>query len=234
MLVRRRPAQESRALEVAPLFAGVHTDTLIGHVSDTAGALGEVHNPAIASPFRYRQWLFAQTGRLAAFADARTPLVASVPEFLRAGIQGGTDAEVIFHLFLSFLHDAGQLDDRDSSPLAIAEALRSALAQSDTVSSEFAAGPSRVNLMVTNGACLVALRGSEAMATRAFAGRADADALFADDAELLRRIPDVERVAFTLIASDFEGGAVPPLWNTVPDRAMVILTRAGAPRLELF
>ena len=41
----------------------------------------------------------------------RERLVASVPEFLRSGIRGDTDAEVLFHVFLSFLHDAGRLND---------------------------------------------------------------------------------------------------------------------------
>ena len=43
------------------------------------------------------------------FDSIRDRLVASVPEFLRSSIRGETDAEILFYVFLSFLHDAGRL-----------------------------------------------------------------------------------------------------------------------------
>ena len=86
----------------------MRADLVVGHVRHaTIGALRTENT----HPFRYRQWLFAQTGTVSEFDQVRERLIASVPEFLRSGIRGETDAEVVFHVFLSFLHDAGRLND---------------------------------------------------------------------------------------------------------------------------
>ena len=109
VLIRRRPIDERPELDVASLAADVRADLLLGHVRHaTVGALRTENT----HPFRYRQWLFAQTGTVYDFEQVRERLVGSVPEFLRSGIRGETDAEVVFHVFLSFLHDAGLLEPR--------------------------------------------------------------------------------------------------------------------------
>src|SRR5579859_6454509 len=108
VLMRRRPIDERQDVDVARLAADVRADLVVGHVRHaTVGALRTENT----HPFRYRQWLFAQTGTVTQFDQVRERLVASVPEFLRAGIRGETDSEVLFHVFLSFLHDAGRLND---------------------------------------------------------------------------------------------------------------------------
>src|SRR5579884_2072825 len=108
VLMRRRPIDERQELDVAKLAGDVRADLLIGHVRHaTVGALRTENT----HPFRYRQWLFAQAGTVSDFDRVRERLMGSVPEFLRAGIRGDSDAEIVFQVFLSFLHDAGKLDD---------------------------------------------------------------------------------------------------------------------------
>ena len=108
VLMRRRPIDERPDIDVAKLAGDVRADLVVGHVRQaTIGPLRTENT----HPFRYRQWLFAETGTVSEFDQVRERLIASVPEFLRSGIRGDTDAEVIFHVFLSFLHDAGRLND---------------------------------------------------------------------------------------------------------------------------
>src|SRR5580692_2374 len=128
VLMRRRPIDERPEIEVANLAGDVRADLVVGHVRQaTIGALRTENT----HPFRYRQWLFAQTGTVSEFDHVRERLVASVPDFLRSGIRGETDAEVVFHVFLSFLHDAGRLGDVQADGALMRDALRSCLAVVD-------------------------------------------------------------------------------------------------------
>ncbi len=232
VLVRRRPVLDGDAVDVASLLANVRCDSLIAHVACAEVEAGG-RRADNTHPFRYRQWLFAQTGRVAGFDEARDALVSSVPDFLRSGIRGDTDAEVLFHMFLSFLHDAGQLGGRVAAPTAAADALRSAVVQADAVTSQFGAGAPGVNILATDGHTLVGFNGRGGLALRTFAGRADADAILGDDGQLARRIPELERVSFSLVASDFDSGSAPPGWKAVADRAMVTVTRGSDAKIEV-
>ncbi|HTQ41108.1 MAG TPA: class II glutamine amidotransferase, partial [Polyangiaceae bacterium] len=95
VLMRRRPIDERPEIDVAKLAADVRADLVLGHVRHaTVGALRTENT----HPFRYRQWVFAQTGTVSEFERIKDRLVASVPDFLRSGIRGDTDAEVVFHV----------------------------------------------------------------------------------------------------------------------------------------
>ena len=203
MLIRRRPIDERPEVDVANLAADVRADLLIGHVRHaTVGTLRTENT----HPFRYRQWLFAQTGTVHDFEQVRQRLVGSVPEFLRSGIRGETDAEVVFHVFLSFLHDAGLLNHESVEVSLVREALRSSLAVVDGITAEVGTKPGRFNLMVSNGGQIVAVhRSDEPMCLRMYSGKADAEAIIGDDPELRRKVPELARVHFTIAASNFEG-----------------------------
>jgi glutamine amidotransferase len=208
----------------------VRADLVVGHVRQaTVGALRTENT----HPFRYRQWLYAQTGTVSEFDQVRERLVASVPEFLRSGIRGDTDAEVVFHVFLSFLHDAGRLGDGPVEGALAREALRSTLAVVDGMTSELGSGATQLNMMLSDGAELIAVhRSSAGMSVRTLSGRGDADAVIGDDAQLRRKIPELGRMHFTLIASDFDEAAPNGRWKVVPECAIVTMTRDDDPRIE--
>ena len=240
VLMRRRPIDDHPTVEVTKVVGDVRADLLVGHVrSATVGSLRTENT----HPFRYRQWLFAQTGTLPSFEAIRDRLLGSVPEFLRSSIRGESDAEILFYVFLSFLHDAGRLNDGISDPSHVRDALRSCVAVVDGLSAEVGGTPSKVNVLVSNGENIFALHRAGTllpMGYRVFSGRADAEALIDDDLQLRRRTPELEQMHFVLLGSDFDEdysmAASSPTaesrWKLVPDRAIVTLERGKDPYVE--
>lgn len=237
VLMRRRPIDDHGTIDVAKVASDVRADLLVGHVrSATVGALRTENT----HPFRYRQWLFAQSGTLPSFDAIRERLVASVPEFLRSSIRGETDAEILFYVFLSFLHDAGRLNDAIMAPPHARDALRSCVAVVDGMAAEVGGEPSKVNVMASDGETVIALHRGAQMGYRTFSGKGDADALIGDDLGLRRKTPELAQMHFTLLASDFDDewsiAASSPTgqsrWNVVPERAIVTAVRGQEPDIE--
>jgi glutamine amidotransferase len=231
VLIRRRPSDDSEVVDVGKLGADVRGDAVICHVRNaTVGDLRTENT----HPFRYREWLFAQTGTVSGFAshpELRNRMLASVPDFLRAGIRGETDAEIVFHIFLSFLHDAGKLHSAANAD-QVSEALRASLSVIDGLSAEFGGEPAAVNVLVGNGELFVGTSRRSEMAYRIFAGREDAEQLLGDDHALRRRTPDLERLHAVLLASDFDNAEVPAgRWKRIAKRAMVTLSRDADPKV---
>jgi predicted glutamine amidotransferase len=230
VLMRRRPIDERPVLDVDKLAADVRAEIIVGHVRHaTVGALRSENT----HPFRYRQWLFAQTGTVPQFDQVRDRLVSSLPEFLRSGIRGETDAEVMFHVFLSFLHDAGLLNEGAVEATRTREALRSSLAVVDGMTAEMGAQAGKLNLMVSNGDQLLAVHRSDGpMRLRVLSGKSDADAIIGDDPQLRRKIPELGRLHFSIAASDFDDPAPNGRWKAVADCAIVTMSRDEDPRIE--
>ncbi|HVW28994.1 MAG TPA: class II glutamine amidotransferase [Polyangiaceae bacterium] len=228
VLLRRRPIDEREAIDLTPVIEGVRTDVLIGHVRrPTVGGLRTENT----HPFRYRQWLFAQTGTIGGFAQLRDRLLESQPEFLRRNVRGDTDSELFFYLFLSFLHDAGHLADGQVAPEHLRAALRACISLVDRLSAEEGFPKNTGDLLVTNGEFMVGLhRGEEQMAYRVLNGRNDVEALLGDDGMQQARIPNVDTTHFSIVASGLE--RVPESWSTVADRTFVTMTRAENPAFE--
>ncbi len=228
VLMRRRPIDDRDEIDFSKLAGDVRADVLVGHVRcATVGALRTENT----HPFRYRQWLFAKTGTISQFDAIRERLVASVPEFLRGNIRGETDSEILFHVFLSFLHDAGKLNDTLVAEPVVRDALRSSLAVADGMAAEVGGGPSKVNLLIANGDVMVAVHKGERMSYRVFSGRHDADMIIGEDLQLRRKAPELANMHFTLLASDFDV-ELPPRWKPVADNALATMTRGDAPKIE--
>lgn len=237
VLIRRRPVDERPDIDVAELASDVRADVVIGQVRHaTTGDLRTENT----HPFRYRQWLFAQTGTVPQFDQLRERLVLSVPEFLRSGIRGETDAEAMFHIFLSFLHDAGRLNDANADPSEVHEALRSTLTVLDGMTAEVGGGTNDLNLLVTNGEFIVAVHRSQSQEMRihTLAGKSDAELVIGDDTALRRRAPEIAQMHFSVVASDFDAQEnVPAIkatlarWKVIPPNSVVIMLRGKDPQI---
>ncbi|MDQ2643977.1 MAG: class II glutamine amidotransferase [Myxococcota bacterium] len=227
ILLRRRPIDEREQIDLTEAAEDIRTDVLIGHVRRASVGALRTEN---THPFRYRSWVFAQTGTIDGFEGLRERLLASQPEFLRRNVRGETDSECFFYLFLSFLHDAGHLDDSHVSGEHIAAALRASIALIDRLSAEEGYGPNTGNILVTNGETMLAVHRDGLMAHRVVRGKFDVEELLGEDGARQARIPSIDSTHFTIIASELE--ALPAGWTSVEGRSIVTLSRNDDPAVE--
>lgn len=157
VLLGKRPSGAPALLTVAQLVGEVDTDVLVAFGrSARNGHPKDEDTP----PFRFRRWLFAHDGYIEGFSQVQPRLLEFLPDFLRRAIEGHTDSEHAFMVFLKFLRDDGHLDDLDLEAEAAGEALARTVRQIDAWSREVGAQRSSLNLVVTNGRVLAATRRS--------------------------------------------------------------------------
>jgi glutamine amidotransferase len=155
VLLQRRPKPPSEPVDFYELTRELRTDVIVGHVR--AGTVGSPKNEN-THPFRFRSWLFAHHGTIPQFTHIRDELLRSVPDFLFRNIRGQTDSEHLFHLMLAFLHDAGKLDDANTTPAQVCEAVRASVAVVEKLVGADAARAMECALVLTNGRILVGTR----------------------------------------------------------------------------
>jgi glutamine amidotransferase len=229
ILLKRRPLDDRAEIKMTDITRDIRADVAIAQVRlATVGPLRTENT----HPFRYRTWLFANTGTVEAFTTLRGRLAESLPQFLQRDVRGETDSELVFHLFLSFLHDAAELDRPHVDAKAAAAALRGAIALVDRLCAEEGAAATALNVLVANPEYVLALNGGPPMAYRVFQGQRDLERLFDDGGLGRMRIPDYASSRLTLIASDFEDDRIPEGWTAVRERAIVTFTRANEPIIE--
>ncbi len=227
VLLRRRPSDDRGEIDVAALTHDVRADVLVGNVRPLNHGEPRTEN---TQPFRYRQWLFAHSGDVAEFERLRDRLTSSIPDFLQRNVRGETDSELLFYLFLSFLHDAGALRDAAPGPV-VTTALRSTLALVDRLcEEEGAADAGPTGFMVSNGEYLAVLNRNAGIAWRSVHGEEDIEALLPEDGLRRIRLPDMARVRFTVVAGGFLDEL--PRWKMLPDRATVVFGRLEEPVVE--
>lgn len=78
-------------------------------------------------PFRYRNWHFTMMGSSQHSHKINDWLSGSLPPYLKRNITGNTESEHVFHLFLSYLYDAGIVNAWDYSTETLALALSGTL-----------------------------------------------------------------------------------------------------------
>ncbi len=171
VLLQKRPRVESKEVDLYGLIKDLRADAVVGRV----GFRSDGSTPAEdADPFRFRSWLFGSVGEIgdisssdaipcsegAAFDGVRERLLESVPDFLRRNIRGKSPSEHIFHLFLSFLHDAGSLDAPSPSANVVHAALRNSMTFLDRLLAGTGGAAVRLALVATNGRCLIAANAS--------------------------------------------------------------------------
>jgi hypothetical protein len=155
VLLQKRPRAETVEVDLYNLVKDTRAEALIGRV----GLAHDGSTPAEdADPFRFRSWLFGSIAELpdATFEAIRDKMLERTPAFLRRNIRGKASSEHLFHLFLSYLHEAGILDQPTPAPAAVHAALRNSLKLVDGLLSEVGAAPLEIALAATNGRCFVA------------------------------------------------------------------------------
>ncbi|HET9621718.1 MAG TPA: hypothetical protein VFP84_10145 [Kofleriaceae bacterium] len=156
VLLVRTPKENTAGVDLAGPLAEIKTDCAIAQAvrdREHGLVLGGTDN---TPPFRFRRWLYGQTGLdNQVFAEIAPRLAEHIPEYLRRNIRGRTPAELVFHIFLAMLHDEGNIDDPNLPPASSRRALAAALR---VVSAELAkaSAPAQLgNVALTNGRSMV-------------------------------------------------------------------------------
>ncbi len=226
VLLQKRPRADTAEVDLYNLVKDLRADAFVGRVG--FGVQGNT-SAEDADPFRFRSWLFGSVGEVseAGFESVRDKLLESVPDFLRRNIRGRSPGELVFHLFLAFLHDAGSLDVPSPSPVLVHGALRNSVAFLDrllvSVGGDTPTAPSRLALVATNGRFLVAANGAHPMRFLPIEGISDCPVCHSrldrepDD----RRLPheSLRAVIFEANRSIEERGG----WQNVPEGSVVIV-----------
>lgn len=106
VLLVRTPKSSSKPLDLSGPLAEIPTDCAIGQAIVDDRYSGTDNTP----PFRFRRWMFAQSGQPDLDAISAR-LLEHVPEYLRRNLKGRTPGELVFHVFLAMLHDEGAVDE---------------------------------------------------------------------------------------------------------------------------
>ncbi|HUH00854.1 MAG TPA: hypothetical protein VML75_02600 [Kofleriaceae bacterium] len=154
VLLSRTPRSSESPVDFFEAVEQVPSDYVIGHASAADG----LHGNANTQPFRFRRWMFAMEGVAGQHQSVAPQLLEHVPEYLRRNIKGKTMAEHVFHVLLSFLHDAGALDDPHLDTHASRRALRDAFALVYGELTKSGVRASLGNAIVSNSRSMLALR----------------------------------------------------------------------------
>jgi len=213
ILHRKRPQPGGETIDWEEIAGDIRTHCAIAHVREATVGDFRAEN---THPFRMRQWLFAHSGTVDRFSAIRERVLESMPDFLRRDIRGETDSEHVFHTMLAFLHDAGQLDNPDVDDRAVIHAIRSTVSLIDRLSAEVGGKPGTLNLCVTNGQRLYALRRGQPLA---YVLREDVDT--SDE----RRAPRATDRGLRYLMVLGDGNELPPDYKPVDEGTVLVVDR---------
>jgi glutamine amidotransferase len=147
----------------------VRSSVVVAHVRDAS--VGPIHHQN-THPFQYDRWLFAHNGTVARFKDeplVREAIAAEIDGDLRARIEGDTDSERCFHLFLTRLRGRAGLaaPGLEDVRRALAETTETVLRIADAVPS---AKPTSLTFLVSDGRILASCRRGRTLHLAADAG----------------------------------------------------------------
>lgn len=154
MLLRKRPGMPPGS-RIESMVGDVRSELLLAtrHQISPTGFREED-----SEPFRFRSWLFAGVGRILPLGE-RQAVLATLPEFLRLGALGRSDAELAFLLTLAHIHESSrQLDHIDLDPAIAADALAKTLAKLDERANLAGAPLPETAAVLSNGRLLAAVR----------------------------------------------------------------------------
>jgi predicted glutamine amidotransferase len=156
VLLGKRPSGAPGPFTLSQLAGSVDSEALI---ADARYATVGTQKDENTQPFRFRRWLFAHDGTVEAFRELKPRLLEAMPDFLRRNIEGDTDSEHAFMLFLKHLRETGQLEDLDVEAKTVGRALARLVRDLEAWSRDAGATkPSGLNFVATNGRVLVATR----------------------------------------------------------------------------
>lgn len=197
----------------------VESHCILAHVR--AATRGHTAGEANCHPFRAGRWSLMHNGDLGGFSRLRRRLLSGLSDEAFRMIEGQTDSEHIFAVFLDQLRDVAG----DPSILEIANAVRRTIEIVLGLASEYADGEdSHLNLAVTDGHRAVVTR----FTTRA---RSEGESLYVNRGEryvceegVCRMLPSREGTAVLVCSEPLSEDAG---WEAVPRNSIACIDRSG-------
>jgi glutamine amidotransferase len=170
VLLVRTPKSSTTPVDLSAPLSELTSDCAIAQAVRDSRSIPSPAGTDNTPPFRYRRWMFAQTGT-PDLDDIAPRLLEHLPEYLRRNIRGRTPAELIFHLFLAMLHDEGNIEDPNLATQAQRRALAATirLVGAELERAGRASGDTAVrlgNVALTNGRSMVLAQLSEPLRLR--------------------------------------------------------------------
>ena len=158
VLLVRTPKSSAVPVDLAAPLGDIATDCAIAQAVNDTRYAGTDNTP----PFRFRRWLFAQTG-MPELDEVAPRLLEHVPEYLRRNLKGRTPGELIFHIFLAMMHDEGNIEDPNLPTQATRRALAATLRLVEAELDKIGRDKSTIrlgNVALSNGRSMVVARPS--------------------------------------------------------------------------
>jgi glutamine amidotransferase len=167
-LLRKHPSQSSEPVDVLGLLADIPARAIVGHMRENLdGAVDSLD----LQPFRFRKWVYSQSGQVPRMEEFREELVARTPDHIRRNIAGKTGAEVVFHRFYHWLKKTGALTPSRAQGRRAAQALAATVdeleAQAHAAGFE---GPLSLDIVAATERLVVAARLGDPIHYRVFDG----------------------------------------------------------------
>lgn len=165
-LLRKHP-HHGTSVDMLGLMADMSARSLVGHMSQkTNGGVDSLD----LQPFRFRKWVYAQTGRIPEFDAYRSDMLAETPDYLRRGVRGNTAAELLFLRFYHHMCEKNALARGGVHGEAIANALAKTLDEVQSYRSTGSDESLGVNIVAATERFLMAARTGPAIHLRLFEG----------------------------------------------------------------
>jgi glutamine amidotransferase len=204
------------------LTAKIASPCFFGHVR--AASVGGI-NPYNCHPFIYKRWMLMHNGDVGNFCNVKRHLRRLLDDEYYHWIQGETDSEHIFALFLQ-LAKGKNLDDMNQ----VADVMRETINELNHLVSVYGEGaPSYINLCLTDGLQMLAVRycsdpNKKFESLHYFVGYGDATS------PLRARSHEEEKPTFILVASEklthWTGR-----WQTIPEDHFLLVDAYRATKL---
>lgn len=215
VLHKKRPTRAAERVDWEHVAGEVRSDCAVLHLRQPTVGDFRAEN---AHPFRMRQWLFAHEGTINRFDAIRANLAEAIPDFIRRNIRGQTDSEYLFHTVLTFLHDAGQLDNPDVNEAQALKAIGTAAALVGRLTAEVGATDNSLSFILTNGRTMYTFCRGTSMAYVERNGMHDPPEDYTPPPT------GSTQIRYVLVVSDVENA--PAGYEMVPERSVAVINRS--------
>jgi len=165
-LLQKHP-HHGAPVDMLGLMADISARALVGHMSqDTNGGVDSLD----LQPFRFRKWVYAQSGQIPQFETYRSEMLAETPDYLRRGIHGSTAAELLFLRFYHHMCENGSLAQNGVRGEAVARALAETLREAQRHQAPGDSGELGLNIIAVTERFMVVARTGPPMHLRRFEG----------------------------------------------------------------